>query len=464
MRKGIILVLTTLLSLLLFSCATDVGISRHTYTVTQKKLMEGQTGEVVAVVKNGVEEYNDKVLYYMDLGFVELYNGDYTAAADDLNVADKAIDEYGVESVSENLSALLKNDYSIAYPGEKYEEIMVDTFSAVAYMMAGDEENAMVEVRQAEIALNDFKMNTEQQESGLEKLVLAITPDPFKYFEVEKVSDFTGSAFVDYVSMIMYRGRGDLSNAEVDYKRIQNKLSDPTAVSSDEIEIPSGKARVNLISLEGLIGFKEGKSAMAVTKNVATGDDVHHIVSWPWFETNTSEVENVTLTCSNGQSASTQIIEDFNLLAKQTLAMTVKSKYLKSFYRGYTKMCAAMITAEKTYQLAVKAADQAYETAASSGNSLATMGAALARKTALKAAEVAFDEALDAVNETEIADTRMGQYLPGRVSVAGLTLEPGVYDFKITYKLRNGEIVEQSYPSYEVKAGKTNLLIGKCAK
>lgn len=464
MRKGKIIILVICLSLLLFSCATDIGISKRTYTETQEKLRDGLTAEVVADVKNSADDYNDKVLYYMDLGLVELYDGAWTAAANDLNVADKAIDEYGVESVSENVSALLKNDYSIAYPGEKYEEILVDTFASIAYLMAGDEESAMVEVRQADIALSDFKMNAEKQQSGLEKLVLAITPDPFRYFEVESVSDFTGSAFVDYVSMIMYRGRGDLSNAEVDYRRIQSRLSDSTVVTSDEVEIPSEMARVNLISLEGLIGFKEGKSAMAVTKNVATGDNVYHVVSWPWFEPGSTKVYSVELICSNGESTTAKIIEDFNLLAKKTLAMSVRSTYLKSFYRGYTKMCAAIVAANKAYELAEKAADQAYAAATSNGNKFAVVGATIAKKAALKAADVAFDKALEEVNKTEIADTRMGQYLPSRASVAGMTLEPGVYDFEIVYTLYNGEVVRQSYPSYEVKAGKTNLILGTCAK
>lgn len=463
MRRGIILLLTVFLSVLLFSCATDMGVSRHAYSATQRLLRDGNTSEAVSAVRGQVDEYNDKVLYYMDLGLVELYNGDYEAAADDLNTADDAIDEYGVQSVSENLGALLKNDYLIAYPGEKYEEILVDTFAAIAYEMSGDSESAMVEVRQAEITLNDFKANAEDQQSQFEKLVLAITPDPFKYFKVEEVEDFTGSAFVDYVSMIMYRGNGDISNAEVDYRRIQKKLTDNTVVTSDEIEIPSGMARVNLISLEGLIGSKKGFSAMATTPNLVTGEKINHIVAWPWFESDTTSVVSVTLKCSNGQSVTAKPIEDFSLLAKETLAMTVRSKYLKSFYRGFTKMSSTKLAADTTYKASMQAAEKAYNAAASNGP-FAAAAATVALKVAREAATKTYNEALDVVNRTEIADTRMGQFFPARASVAGLTLEPGVYDFEIVYRLHSGEEITETYSSITVENGKTNLLLGTCAR
>ena len=461
--KKINIFIVVLLSLLLFSCATDTGVSKHVYTLNQNLLKDGKTAQVVANIAGSRGDYNDAVLYYMDLGFAKFYNGEYLDAADMLDCAEDAIAEYSVQSVSENLSALLKNDYSIAYPGEKYEEVLVDTFAAIAYEMAGDSEAAMVEVRQADIKLTDYKYNAEEQESGLEKLVLAITPDPFRYLEVESVSDFTGSAIVDYMSMIMYRGNGDLSNAEVDYRRIQNKLSDPTVVTTDEIEIPSGMARVNLISFEGLIGSKTALSAWGVTRSLLTGNTVTHKISWPWFEVNESEVVNVTLYCSNGQSVSAKQIEDFNEMAKETLAMDVKSTYLKSFYRGYTKMNTTMTAAQTAYDAAMKAADSAYQSVASNGNPLATLAAAAAKRGAEELAKKAYNEALEAVNNTEIADTRMAQFLPARASVAGLTLEPGVYDFRIMYTLRDGRVITKEYNSYTVEAGKTNLLLGTCA-
>lgn len=466
MRRNLLILSIGLISLVMISCATNIGVSKRTYTKNQQLLRDGMNQEVVQAIKSSKDEYKEKdeVLYYLDLGLVEFYSQDYNSASKTLGIAEKAIETYGISSVTENTGALIQNDYAIAYPGEKYEEVLADTFAAISYQMMGDSEGAMVEVRQAEIKLNDFKANAKEQQVKMEKLVLGITSDPFKYFSSETVGDFTGSAFIDYVSMLMYRGRGDLSNALVDYRRIKNRVKYAEAISSDEVEIPSGMARVNLISLEGIIGFKNRKAVLAATPGLVAGGTVSHKVTWAGFEPGYSDVVKVTLSCSDGTSVETKEIEDFNALAVQTLALDVRSVYLKSFYRGYTKMVTAMTAGMVTYKLAMKAADEAYESATASGNPVAKIAASAARKIAEKAAKTVYNEALDAVNDTEIADTRMAQFFPARASVAGLTLAPGVYDFEIRYTLRDGSIVTKTFSSYEVREGVTNLLLGTCAR
>lgn len=453
MKKNILI--CSLMAVLLLASCVSTGVDKESYNANQILLREGRTAEAVSGIEGQVEEYEDKVLYYLDLGVAKFYNGDYRGAIDALDEADRAIDEYGVASVTENAAALLANDYTVAYPGEKYEEVLVDVFQAISYQALGDSEGAMVEVRQAETALGDFRFNAEQQESGFEKFVLAITPDPFKYFQVPEVNDFTGSALADFMSMTMYRDKGDISNAEVDYRRLQNKGI--TVVSEADVNVPAGMARVNLLSFEGLIGEKVSMSAIASTLGTT------HVVSWPWFQPRNSEIVSVTLSCSDGQSVTAAVLEDFNQLALETLAMDVKSKYLKSFYRGYTKVTATALAAKEVYDLAIENAQKA-RAAVPSDNPFAAMAADAAYKAAVSAAQLAYDEAIAAVNNTEIADTRMGQYLPARVSVAGLTVAPGVYDFTITYDIGGGFSMSRTYTGVEVKEGKANLLIGACAR
>lgn len=458
MKRTIGFIVAGLILVLLFSCASSTGVSKSEYAKTQNMMKADDAAMSVASIKSQADSYKDKVLYYLDLGMAQLYAGQYQEAVDSFAVAQDAIDEYGIASVSENVEALLVNDYSIAYPGEKYEELLVNIFSAIAYYMMGNEEDAMVELRQAEVIYKDFKANMQEQEGFLEKLVLAITPNPFRYLDVPKVKDFTGSNLASYMSLIMYRNNNDLSNASVDLNRIKGSDSYAGAVKEDEINVESGKVRVNLVSFEGLIGQKKGIQVMVPGSNGA-----NHVVSWPWFEPSTSQIKSVTLTCSNGQSVNTAVLEDFNDIALRALAMEVKVSYLKSFYRGYTKVTAAKAAADEAYKAAVKAADAAYS-AAMSKNKLAGMLAGAARSSALDAAEDARSKALEEVNKTEVADTRMGQYLPARVSVAGLSLDPGTYDFTVTYKLSGGSDIVRTFTGVEVSEGKSNLIFASCAK
>ena len=64
----------------------------------------------------------------------------------------------------------------------------------------------------------------------------------------------------------------------------------------------------------------------------------------------------------------------------------------------------------------------------------------------------------------EIADTRMGRYFPASVSVAGMTLDPGVYDFTVTYQLKNGKKIVKNYSGVNVEFGQVNLVVSSCAK
>ena len=60
---------------------------------------------------------------------------------------------------------------------------------------------------------------------------------------------------------------------------------------------------------------------------------------------------------------------------------------------------------------------------------------------------------------TERADVRTTRYFPANVSVAGITLDPGVYDIKIEYLNASGHILaSQEISDYQVQLGKLNLI------
>ena len=75
----------------------------------------------------------------------------------------------------------------------------------------------MVEIRRANVIAMDFALNPEAQSSWIEELVLALTPNPYQYFSIPEVSDYTESSFSRYLSMLMYAALKDEGNASIDY-------------------------------------------------------------------------------------------------------------------------------------------------------------------------------------------------------------------------------------------------------
>ena len=96
----------------------------------------------------------DDVLYYLDSGILYFYNRDYQKSIQQFNEAELLIEEYFTKSMSQAAASLLLNDNQMDYPGEDFEDIYLNVFKAVAFMQAGDNEAAFVEVRRINNKLN----------------------------------------------------------------------------------------------------------------------------------------------------------------------------------------------------------------------------------------------------------------------------------------------------------------------
>lgn len=437
--------------LLIVSCAST-GVSQSKYDNVQNYVMNGKSQEAVNALVALKEEYkeNDAVLYFLDAGMLYFYNGDLDIALDMFTKAEEYFKVYRAASVTEETGALLTNDYARAYKGESYEDVYINGLKSLIYYMKGDVEGAMVEVRKADTKITDYALNAKKEGDWLEKLVLVFTKNPFKYLPESMAKDFTESAFMDYISMLLYRASGDEGNAEVDFNRLSSKLSAKSgAFSAEDVVVPSGKARLNVIAMGGLIAEKEEMAALAVDSDVA------HKISWPMITGDgQSKISQVIVKLSNKQSFQLEKLESFTDTAKQVAALDTKANYLRSYYRGYMKSLAAVKAATAARDEALSLAKNARK----AGNVLSE----IAYKAAEKTANAAYTSAINAVKESEVADTRMGKFLPDKVSAGGITCEPGVYDIEVEYHLNGGGTVRKSYPKVAVKAGELNLLVTSC--
>lgn len=468
MNKGLkfsVVTLAVLILLISVSCATT-KVEKKDQDQTRLYVIEGNLSTAKQSLIKQKERYVDPLLYQIDYGIISLYLGDYDEAIEHFSKAETNIEANKAKSVSEGASALLVNDNVRAYTGASYEDVYVNLFKAISFAKKGDYESALVEMKRADIKMTDKALNEKTQESGLVKLMAAITAKPFDAFPNQEIKPVMDSAFVDYMSMLIYRANGEEDNAQVDLNRLKAKLGEShPVVDSADVSVPKGKARVNFVSFEGLIAPKVEEAVTVKFK-----DEVFHKVAWPKISSSSgSAVGEVVVTCSNGDRVTLKTIENLSDMARSDLALTAKSSYLRSYYRGYMKMTAAWEVANVAYQTAMELAKEVHKQARSVASSLPSIAQKVAYNSADKAlvssqlaALNTLLAALNAINETEKADTRMGVYLPDRVSVGALTLDPGVYDFIVTYRIGNGSVT-QKYTGVEVKED-FNLLFSTCAK
>ncbi|MCF0237288.1 MAG: hypothetical protein HUK24_01705 [Sphaerochaetaceae bacterium] len=463
--KKLTIVLVCVTLFMLCSCATSKA-QLSLQDNMRSAVSNEQYVEAVQLIEEKAEDYKDILLLNLDMAWAKFYEGDYETAISLFTEAERIQDERIATSISSEIGTLLLNENSQDYTADSFEQVYINIGMALSYCQLGLTEDALVEAKKANTKLQDFNLNQKEQASKIEKFILKITANPFSWtddagnagaFEIPIVDDFNNSTLANYLSMLLYRAEGDSSNAEVDQRLLASSLGEGSSlISSDDIIVPEGLARVNIIGLEGLIPVKEEAAVAVYSKIEPTaeypGGWFYHKVAYPVIIGESTKVVSATVECSNGSTYNLLPLENIGDLAKQALAMNTVSNYLRSYYRGYMKVMPTFLAADIVRLKAIEEAQKA-----SNGNALLVSAAT-------KAALIARDKTVDAVNSTEAANLNMGSLLPGNIVATGITIEPGVYDFTVKYKLNNGAIITDLISNYEVKSDALNLVVSKCLK
>ncbi|MFY2564128.1 COG3014 family protein [Corallococcus terminator] len=157
-RVGGVLALASVL--LLTGCAGDyVARTRGVRVSYQSEDYPGALAQLDAVAQEGSGK--DSLLVLLDKGMLLHSAGKWTESNAVLEEAEKLSAQLDGVSVSEEAGALVTNERQRAYRGEDFEKLMISVFQALNYAELGDEEAAMVEVRQVNERLQ--KMVTEEK-------------------------------------------------------------------------------------------------------------------------------------------------------------------------------------------------------------------------------------------------------------------------------------------------------------
>ena len=159
-----------LLSLLcLTGCAGDyVARTRGVRAAYQSEDYPRALDALEAAAKAGVEK--DRLLVLLDKGMVLHAAGKWAESNTVLEEAERLSEQLDAVSISEEAGALLSNERQRAYRGEDHEKLMISVLQALNYAELGEDESAMVEVRQVNDRLE--KMVSEEKKP-YEQLAIA---------------------------------------------------------------------------------------------------------------------------------------------------------------------------------------------------------------------------------------------------------------------------------------------------
>jgi len=434
---------------LTLSCATspaayqkvDEGVHTGNYAAALAAMETKQVKQEAYPAKNAT-------LYRLDRGMIEHYaalSGEEEAAAAasstassaDLEEAERLIEAAFTKSVSQSIASYIANDNTRDYAGEDYEDLYINVFNALNYYHRGDVEGSLVEIRRVNQKLDYL---ADKYQTAREKVVKSNKSLAGPAYTVE-ASKFSASALARYLGVLFHRASGRRDDARIDLAGLREAYRLAPAVYDnplpsfldDELDVPPGQGRLNVIAFTGLSPLKVEESTLIPIPLPSPNDWAR--LSLPKMVERPSAVTDIEIVLTGGQDGSQKIrlelLEDMGKVAQETFKARYSLILLKTVARVIVKAGASA------------AATKAVSERDSSGG-IATLLFSVISKAAAEASEQ--------------ADTRLSRYFPRYAYAGAVNLPPGTYSLRADFYSRGSLLASQRRENVQVNKDKLNLM------
>lgn len=444
-------------ALALASCASMMTMNQQYQQMDDllvKRDFEQASNIIEDAKEKGQYQEKDKVLYYLDIGMLDYYNGRYGDSIENLNAAESGIEELYTKSVGKAIASGLLNDNALDYFGEDYEDIYLNVFKSLSFLQLGNFDEAMVELRRVDIKLNLLsdkykKIIDEYNSSGDAESQLT----PLE-------SRFHNDVLARYLSLLLYREDGDYDGARIDSEKIDDAFVQQTQLYGfEKPPVPAldyaDRTFVNFMAFTGrspaklahTIFIDSGPGIVYLTYQGEGEDYVNRLIGFnfiimpgvrsgmhfkfelPYLSTRGSEIDSVAVLVDGFESGRLYLTENMERIAEETF------KLKQPWIVGKT------VTRTVTKGIVKEAGKSALN------DQVGGIGGLLAG--------LAMDIAVDA---TENADTRLSQFFPAYAYTGEIETTPGSHDIQIVYYSRGYEVFRDYKGSVDVLYGTLNLV------
>ncbi len=409
--------------------------------------------------KKSCYKEKDRILYYLDVGLLNHFSGNWRESNALLEEAERSIESAYTRSVSRATASMMLNDNVLEYAGETHEDLYLNIFKALNYVELNEIDSAMVEVRRIGNKLNML-------EDKNAKFVQKYNQSKYrsKQFESGRVR-FHDSALARYLSMIMYRANGSYDDAKIDLERIKRVWRTSGHIYTFRMPSfatvlmpsPDGYAKLNVISFIGRLPDKLARTlyirtqprSITITATQQTDYNrnqvkVLEVIPWrgseplppgmqmkfqiPYMKMRASRVGSIRLMLNNHELGRFSTIESMDKVSYEIFKIKEPLIYLKTVMRTALKSiaCAAAVKELQSHSDGQKIPPELIEL-------------------------------MFAV--TENADLRVSQFFPASAAICEIDVPIGPYNVSVVYYDHNGiKIFTDNLGCINVKARKLNLL------
>jgi hypothetical protein len=436
MKTGGCFFIIALLSVLLAAC-----VSTNPYVRVDDAVYRGRFHEGSETLENQrwyLYRDRDQVLYYLDKGMINHYAGDYEDSTKLLQDGERAIEAAFTKSITMEISTYILNDTAQEYGGEDYEDIYINVFNALNYYHQDNLEDALVEIRRMNNKLRYLAVKYGVLISNLQKKALE---EHTEIPQNELVGDtkFNDSALARYLGLLFYRGTGRYDDARIDRNFLKIAMANAPGVYGypvpasvdDELDIPRGLARLNVIGFGGLGPIKtESVIRIPLPRNRWIK------IALPVMTPRPSRIARIEAVVDSGEHFDLELLEDIDGVARETFKKKAALIYIKTVIRASLKGTTSSVLSVASDEIGGGAGDMLR---------LLSWGAQAV-------AEV-----------TEQADLRLARYFPSKAYVGGVNLSPGVHTVTVNFYARNGRLLDSfTKENFSVRENTLNLMEAVC--
>ena len=365
----------------------------------------------------------DIVLYKLEMGSVYHFAGQYDSSFVMFHEAESEINRLFTKSIARGLSSILINDNQLAYDGEDYESIYLNTFNCLNFMHQSKYDEALVEARRVVFKLQHVNV---KYKGLLETLSHADTTG--KVIWKSGKSNVQNSALAHYLSGILYAKSGRLDDSRIEYEQLLKSFGDqPRNFTPEDINFNDLKHMMNPDSFNVLLISFTGRSPYKYqvdSRILIPDEDFYLKLSLPALHLVPSVVKSVYATIDDSLSVPLNLIENMDEVAFEVYKVKEPIIYARTFLRAFMKAMGTRYAERKVKK---------------KGNKVLSAVISLAGFLTSEA--------------TEKADLRSWQTMPGKAYVKLVKLTKGKHVIRIDYIGYNGRLLYSEFKQLNIQSG-----------
>lgn len=443
-------------AILLSACANK-SITR--YKALEKSYKNDNFEEVIQTIKKeqkSIYGSNSEFLYYLDLGVLYHYARDFEESKKALHRAAEIYENLFARSVTNEAAALLTNDNTRPYRARPFELLLLYEYQILNYLAQGKKEEALVEVRRAQIAMEALyqKDNKKVNDNGFLRYLSAITYElagetddaAIAYYETakaynESVHPLPSEVFGFISERLIAEGReddfkklGKAPNASARAQESRSKGQEIIVIAYGGRSPILGElymsgtyvngGALNLTYKDGNTGKTNSFTMVALPMpNVTNGNTFHIGFSLPEKKQTKSQVHGFSVSL-NGNASPIESVLD----SEKELDQNLKDDWSSTV--GRTALRVALRT------FAAQTAKELTNTENSLFNFVKNLGTDIAQ------------------SQLEQADLRLGLFFPHNIYMTRLPVDEGSHSVEVTSLSKNGTPVRSyKFNNISVKRG-----------